>query len=121
MIKTHKDLDVWKKSMGLVKEIYELTQDFPKEEIYGIIQQIRRADVSIPSNIAESSARNIKKEFIKFLYVSLGSLAELETQLILSQELGYLKDEKIFYNLDRIRKLLIGLIKSLKRRERNEK
>ena len=88
-MKTHKDLDVWKKSVSLVTSIYEVTKTFPKDEIYGITNQIRRSAVSIPSNIAEGSARKGEKEFIQFLYISLGSLAELETQLIIANNLKY--------------------------------
>ena len=113
-MKTHKDLDVWKEAMSLVKEIYSLTTNFPKEETYGLASQMRRAAVSIPSNIAEGAARNSGKEFIQFLYVSLGSLAELETQLLLSRELGFLKNEGINGSIERIRKMLLGLIKHLK-------
>jgi len=113
-IKTHKDLDVWKESMALAKQVYGLTKSFPKEEIYGLVSQMRRATVSIPSNIAEGAARNSDKEFIQFLYVSLGSVAELETQLLLSRELGFLKNEEINGNVERTRKLLLGLIKYLR-------
>jgi four helix bundle protein len=114
--KTHKDLDVWKESIKLVKEMYFLTKQFPSEELYGLTSQMRRAAVSVPSNIAEGAVRNSQKEFIQFLYVALGSIAELETQLILSKELGYLKDSKdykIDLQIDSIRKMLIGLIKRL--------
>lgn len=113
-IKTHKDLDVWKKSMNLAEEVYELTQGFPKEEIFGLISQMRRAAVSIPSNIAEGAARNSDKEFVQFLHVSLGSLAELETQLLLSRELGFVKDEQLDQKVEQIRKMLLGLVKYLK-------
>jgi four helix bundle protein len=82
VVKTHGDLDVWKNGIELVKKIYILTKDFPKEEIYTLTSQIRRLAISIPSNIAEGAARNSKKEFIQFLYIALGSAAELETQLI---------------------------------------
>jgi four helix bundle protein len=91
-MRTYKDLDVWKNEVELVKKIYTTTLDFPKEEMYGLTSQIRRSDISIPSNIAEGSARNGTKEFIQFLYIALGSAAELETQLIISKDLGYLKD-----------------------------
>ncbi|MEZ4484825.1 MAG: four helix bundle protein [Syntrophotaleaceae bacterium] len=84
-ISHHKDLDVWRSSMALVTEIYRLTGNFSKDEIYGLTNQIRRAAVSVPSNIAEGAARHSKKEFLQFLYVSLGSLAELETQLLISR------------------------------------
>ncbi len=113
-VNNHKDLEVWKKSIELSKNIYIITKNFPKEEIYGITSQIRRSAVSIPSNIAEGAARNHDKEFIQFLYISLGSLAELETQLIISKEIGYL--EKIDINLEEIRKMILGLIKYLKNR-----
>jgi len=113
-IKTHKDLDVWKEAMTLVKEVYKLTANFPKEEAYGLVSQIRRAAVSIPSNIAEGAARNSNKEFIQSLYVSLGSLAELETQLLLSRELGFLRNDQISGGIERIRKMLLGLIKHVK-------
>ena len=86
-MKTHRDLDVWKKSVSLVTSIYEITKSFPKEEIYGLTNQIRRAAVSVPSNIAEGSARQGNKEFIQFLYIALGSLTELETQLIIARNL----------------------------------
>ncbi len=114
-MKTHKDLDVWGKSIELVTHIYELTKSFPKEEIYGLTSQIRRAAVSIPANIAEGAARNSKKEFIQFLYIGLGSLAELETELIIAKNLNYLgnNDDNIFIKLDTIGKMLTGLIKSL--------
>lgn len=119
-MKTHKDLEVWKKAVQLVTQIYEVTKDFPKEESYGLISQIRRSAVSIPSNIAEGAARNSEKEFIQFLYISLGSLSELETELIISKNLGYLKDKKentLMKQIDSIRKMLSGLIHSIKKRQ----
>ena len=88
-IKTHKDLDVWKLSIQLVKDIYQLTSKFPSEEKFGLVAQIRRAVVSIPSNIPEGEARNSDKDYIRFLYISLGSLSEIETQLIIAEELGF--------------------------------
>jgi four helix bundle protein len=113
-MRTHKDLNVWKNSMALAEKIYRLTSDFPKEEMYGLTSQIRRSAVSIPSNIAEGSARNGTKEFIQFLYIALGSVAELETQLILSKNLGFLTDLSVFKDLEEIRSQLINLIKALK-------
>jgi four helix bundle protein len=80
-IKSHKDLKVWQESMTLVVTIYKATENFPKQEIYGLTSQIRRATVSILSNIAEGAGRKGKKEFIRFLYIALGSLSEVETQL----------------------------------------
>ncbi len=116
-MKTHKDLDVWKKSVLLVTSIYEVTKAFPKDEIYGITNQIRRSAVSIPSNIAEGSARQGDKELAHFLYISLGSLSELETQLIIANNLKYLTLNDYEMTIDRleeIRKMLLGLIKFVK-------
>lgn len=111
----HKDLDAWKHSISLVTEIYEITKSFPKEEIYALTSQIRRAAVSIPSNIAEGSARQSDKEFIQFLYIALGSAVETETQLIIARNLNYTKDVSlIFEKIESVRKLIIGLIKHLK-------
>lgn len=116
-MKTHKDLDVWKLSRELVSDVYRVSADFPKSELYGLTNQIRRSAVSIPSNIAEGSARQGNKEFIHFLYVGLGSLAELETQLFLVIDLNYLKeDKKLFKKLERIRMMLLGLIRSIKQK-----
>ena len=109
---THKKLDAWKESINLVLDIYKITRTFPKEELYGLAGQIRRSAVSIPSNIAEGCARKHTKETSQFLNVSLGSVAELETQLIIASKLGYTKNiENVFSNLDHIKKLIIGLIK----------
>jgi len=114
-MKTHKDLNVWNKSLEFVTEIYRLTKTFPKSEIYGLVNQLRRASVSVPSNISEGAARQSKKEFVQFLYISLGSAVEIETQLIISKNLGYIKDKDYKYfitDLVKIRKMLLGLIKS---------
>jgi four helix bundle protein len=119
IIKTHKDLDVWKKSVSLVTLIYEMTKGFPKDELYGLTNQIRRSAVSIPSNIAEGSARKGNKEFAQFLYIGLGSLSELETQLIIATNLKYISSEKseiIMNDLNDIRRMLVGLIKYVKTR-----
>ncbi len=88
-VKSYKDLLVWQKGITLVKEIYRLTQTFPDTEKFGLVSQMRRAAVSVPSNIAEGQCRHTRKEFIQFLSHSEGSVAELETQLVLSVELGY--------------------------------
>ena len=115
-MKSHKDLMVWQKSMDMVTRLYRLTEDFPPSEKYGLTNQIRRAAVSIPSNIAEGAARYSKKEFAQFLYISLGSLSELETQLEIAENLQYMKDSNEYIStLDEIRKLLLGLIRSIKR------
>jgi len=111
---THKDLRVWKLSMDFVIDVYKVTKDFPVSERFGLTQQIRRAAVSIPSNIAEGAARRNTKEMIQFLYIALASVSELETQLELSRRLGYLKEnEQLGNDLISICKMLIKLIRSL--------
>ncbi len=115
-IKNHKDLEVWKKSMDLVSNIYKITESFPNKELYGLTNQIRRAAVSIPSNIAEGAARNSKKEFIQFLYIALGSLSELETQIIIENRLEYLNNlDTLSEDLKFVQKLINGLIYCLKK------
>jgi len=114
-MKSHQDLTVYQKSIDLVVITYQITKNFPPEEKFGITSQIRRSAVSVPSNIAEGAARQSKKDFSRFLYISLGSLAELETQLEISVRLDYLKkdnllNEEIIY----IRRMLLKLIKNLK-------
>jgi len=118
-MKTHKDLEVWKMAMEMVTKTYTLTRTFPKEELYGLTYQIRRSAVSIPSNIAEGAGRNSSKEFLQFIYIATGSLSELETQIIIAHNLGYLNNdqkqdmETIFSN---IFKLLSGLIQSIRKK-----
>ena len=115
-METHKNLLVWQKSISFVTTVYNLTKSFPKEEMYCIVSQIRRAAVSIPSNMAEGCARKNTKEYIQFLYVSLGSAAELETQLIISSNLGYINRNgvnSLQIELAEIIRMLTGLIKSL--------
>lgn len=94
MLNSHKELIVWQKGIDLVINIYKLTEDFPKEELYGITSQMRRCAVSIPSNIAEGYNRRSKKEYAQFIMVAFGSGAELETQLIIAQKLKFLDPEK---------------------------
>ncbi len=116
-MKNYKDLEVWKESMNLVVNIYELTKAFPSEEKYGLTSQIRRAAVSIPSNIAEGSGRKGTKELIQFLHISLGSLAELETQVEIAFRLDYISEKDQIQNkVIFIRSMLSNLIKSLKNR-----
>src|SRR5690625_4733582 len=112
-MKTHKDLEVWKKAVNFVTDLYKLTQDFPKEELYGLTSQMRRAAISIPSNIAEGSARQGNKELVQFLYIALGSVVELDTQLIIARNLSYINEEKfiqLIVKLEEIAKMLNGLI-----------
>ena len=111
----YKELVVWQKSIFLVKEIYFLCKILPKEELYSLSDQIKRSAVSIASNIAEGSGRNTTKEFIQFLYIALGSACELETHLIIGKEIGYFQEiEQKIKNINEIRKMLNGLINSLK-------
>lgn len=113
-IHSHKDLDVWKKSIILVKDIYKTTSRFPKEEQFGITQQMRRSAISIPSNIAEGAGRGSKKEFVHFLAIAQGSLAELETQLIISNELEIIHGMGDFEaRIMEIRMMLGGLTRKL--------
>ena len=117
MITSYKDLDVWKRAIELTKKMYLLTKEFPKEEIYGLVTQMRRCAVSVPSNIAEGKTRQYKNEYIQFLYIALGSCAELETQVVISKEMSYLNKENtdlLLEELDHIGKMLRNLIKSLR-------
>ncbi|UPT65366.1 MAG: four helix bundle protein [Sphingobacteriales bacterium JAD_PAG50586_3] len=112
----HKELIAWQKSIILVEEVYKMTQSFPKEEMFGIISQMRRCAISIPSNIAEGHSRNSTGEFKQFLGIAKGSSAELETQLIIANNLGFIKDEKLKEVNDLlvdVRKLISGLLRSL--------
>ena len=93
-INTFKDLRVWQEGIELVKVTYALCAKFPKEELYGLASQMKRAAVSIPSNIAEGHSRKSRAEYRQFVYIAIGSLAELETQLILAKELEFLKEEE---------------------------
>ena len=113
-IKSHKDLDVWKVSMELVIELYRITEHFPKEEKYGLGLQIRRAGVSVCSNIAEGAARAHSREFAQFLYIALGSISEIETQLEIAKRLDYVRLLEPEQNLlNRIRQMLLGLIRKV--------
>ena len=117
MVNSFKDLKIWKKNMNFVTSAYELVKLLPKEETYALSDQIRRASVSIPSNIAEGAGRNTTKEYIQFLYISLGSASEVETQIIIGHKIGYFKDiDNYIENLNEIKKMLNGLISSLKRK-----
>ena len=114
--RSYQDLEVWKLSINFVKEIYRLIEKFPPIEIYGLTNQIRRAVVSIPSNIAEGQGRSSAKEFRQFLAIALGSLAEIETQLIITREINFLGSEEtepLLVTIDRIRKMIKALSKSI--------
>ena len=108
----YKELIVWQKALVLVKQIYLVTQTFPHSEMYGLVNQMRRAAVSVPSNIAEGQARKTSAEFSRFLSISQGSLAELETQLIIARDLGYLSDMQFGENAslhDEVSRMLVAL------------
>jgi len=115
----HHDLRVWQRAMDLVEEIYKITALFPKDELYALTNQMRRAAVSVPSNIAEGAARNGSKEFLYFLSIARGSLSELETQLQIAVRLGYMKKESFPSNIDTIFGLLGGLMKSIRKGQLN--
>ncbi|CAN5565494.1 hypothetical protein BH10BAC1_BH10BAC1_09310 [soil metagenome] len=111
--KVYSDLDVWKESRKLVKLIYDLTKEFPKDELYGLSNQIRRAAVSIPSNIAEGCGRNHTKDSLQFFYISRGSLFKVETQLYLSFDQNYIYEQRlklVLENTTTCKKLLNGFI-----------
>jgi four helix bundle protein len=118
MGESYKDLVAWRKAMDLVTEIYHATQLFPRDELYGLTNQLRRAAVSVPSNIAEGQARFSSKEFCHFLSLARGSRVEIETQLLIAQNLGYLSDRQsrpLFEQAAEMGRILNGLIASLKR------
>ena len=108
----YKDLEVWKEAINLTTEVYAITKTFPDDEKYGLINQMRRAVVAIPSNIAEGSSRKSDKDTVRFVDIAIASLDELDTQIIISQNLGYLKDsEEIKAKIDKLFALLRGLQK----------
>ena len=110
---TFKDLLAWQKSLTLAKKVYQVTGNFPTEERFGLVNQMRRCAVSIPSNIAEGYGRGSDKELLRFLYVALGSSNELETQLILSLELSFMKEEdsRMLRGLNtEVNKMILSLI-----------
>jgi four helix bundle protein len=119
IFKSYQDLDVRQRAMRLAKRIYEVTRKFPSDERFGLTNQLRRAAVSVPSNLAEGHARFGAGEFSRFLSITVGSVAELETQILLSRELGYISPDvadDILADLDGIGKMLRGLAKSIQRR-----
>ncbi|MCD9854098.1 four helix bundle protein [Epilithonimonas sp. JDS] len=112
-----KELIVWQKSINLVTEIYRITEKFPSNEIYGLTSQLRRASVSVPSNIAEGNTRRSKADYLQFLRIARGSCSEIETQIIISKNLGFIDDtifETLNFNIIEISKMINGLINSLK-------
>ena len=116
-IRSYKDLIIWQKSIDLVVDIYQVVKSFPREELYALSDQIKRSAVSAPSNIAEGQSRQHTGEFRQFLYIALGSLAELDTQLIIAHRLGYIdsKDnESLTTRVIELRKMISSLISKLK-------
>jgi len=116
-IKSFRDLEIWKRGIRLVEEIYRITKDFPAEENFGLTAQIRRAAVSIPSNIAEGFGRFHNSEYRQFLFIALGGCAEVITQLTIAQRIGYIKDaiaRDLMDETEQISKMTMALIKKLK-------
>ncbi|HPR18096.1 MAG TPA: four helix bundle protein [Candidatus Cloacimonadota bacterium] len=110
----HKDLDIWKLGIELVEKIYKVTRKFPESERFGLISQLQRAAISYPSNIAEGAARNSVKEYIQFLYISLGSLSEIETQLIIAARLTFMNEDELTEEIEILRRKHLNFIKYLK-------
>jgi four helix bundle protein len=117
-IQSYKELIVWQKSMLLVKEIYILTASFPKSEVFSLVSQIRRAAISIPSNIAEGYGRKSSKEYAQFYAIAYGSCLELETQLLIAQEVGYIEAkeaEKVFALLKEVSAMLNAMLSKMRK------
>lgn len=119
-VRSYRDLLAWQKAMDLVEMVYNITRDWPKDEIYGLTSQIRRAVVSIPSNIAEGQGRASTREFLHHLSIAYGSLCEIETQLLVAQRLGYIQGaitERLLANAAEVGRVLNGLSRSLRDKE----
>ncbi len=115
-VKNYRDLLVWQRAMDLVETIYRATGSFPKEELYGLTAQLRKAAVSIPSNIAEGQGRHSDREFRKFLLISHGSLREAETQVLIAARLGYVSEEvkaRVLESAAEVGRLINGLLKAV--------
>ena len=122
MLKNYRDLKVWQKSYRLCLDLYRITRNFPKEERYGMTSQIRRAAVSIPSNIAEGYGRKTTSDYMRSLYIAYGSVCELETQVLLSGDLNYVNKENLQAlkdNTKEVERMLKALIKSLENKRLN--
>ena len=115
--RNHKDLILWQKALTLAHAVHEATARFPRHELFGLTGQMRRAAVSVPSNIAEGAARSTTREFIQFLHIARGSLAELETQIHLAERAGYFSSaERLLLQLEEVGKLINAVISGLRRR-----
>ncbi|MCC6123370.1 MAG: four helix bundle protein [Pirellulales bacterium] len=118
-VKDYRELIVWQKAMDLVEQVYHHTGRFPKEEVYGLSSQLRRAAVSIPSNIAEGNARTTTRDFLHFLSIAYGSIKEVETQILIAERLGYDMQKltpKLLESTNEVARLISGLSNSLKRK-----
>lgn len=116
MLRSYKELKVWQKSFELCKHLYDLSRIFPPDERFGLVAQVRRAAVSIPSNIAEGYSRDTTRDYLRFLWMARGSLAEIETQLMLARDLGFAEreqSERAIAELNEVGRMLRGLIRSL--------
>jgi four helix bundle protein len=119
MKRAHKNLDAWKEGVALATYVYKITEDFPKSEVYGLTSQMRRASISVPSNIAEGAARFSQREFAQFLNIAGGSLSELDTQMEIALNLSYISEvqkQEIDSKIDSLTAKLAGLINSVRRR-----
>ena len=114
VVRSHKDLIVWRKAVSLTENVYRLTHHFPREEQFGLTSQMRRSAISIASNIAEGSSRRTRAEFMQFLYIARGSLSELETQLEISVRLGLAQLGQIDSDIEEVGRMLSALIKRLR-------
>lgn len=120
MLKTYKELLVWQKSFQLCKSLYSATKAFPSDERFGLTAQIRRAAVSVPSNIAEGYERGTTRDYLRFLYIAKGSLSEIETQMLLARDLEFTKGrsvEETIKDIDEVERMLVALIRSLEAKQ----
>jgi four helix bundle protein len=116
MKRNHRSLKAWQQGVLLVEYVYAATRTFPKEELFGLTNQMRRAAVSVPANIAEGAARAGTKELLQFLSIAAASLSELDTHAEIAKRLGYLKDDSLFSQIDDVSGLLMGLSASIRRK-----
>jgi four helix bundle protein len=122
MLQSYRDLLVWKKAIQLTIDCYSFSDSFPRSEIYGLTSQLRKASVSVPSNIAEGYGRGSRKEYLRFLWISQGSLKELETQILIAKNLGFVKPEaadELLIETETTGKMLGSLIRSLSNSDRS--
>lgn len=120
MVRSHQDLEVWRRAVDFAASVYTVTREFPDEEKYGLISQMRRASVSVASNIAEGAARSGKKEFLHFLSIAAGSASEVATQLTIAQRIGVGPNADLgilLQEVDELAKMLQGLMRAIKREE----